>query len=111
MAREGLQPELRAAVHGAASRGAQTLSREVSVKVNGDFQTVSLSVRPLPDPDGGETLLLVSFQDVARPSLVKSARGKRAAGSSDARRIEALERDLAYTKENLQATIEEQQGS
>src|SRR5207249_713465 len=111
MAREGLELELRAAVHGAASRGAQTVSRDVSVKTNGDFQVVSFSVRPLPDPDGGETLLLVSFQDVARATPGKPARVRRAAGSGAGRRIAELERDLAYTKQNLQATIEEQQAS
>jgi two-component system CheB/CheR fusion protein len=122
MAHEELQLELRVAVHSAVSRGAPTLSRELSIKTNGDSQTVSFSVRRLRDPDAGEGLLLVSFQDVARAAPAKSARGKRAApgkstrgkraaGSVDARHIEELERDLAYTKKNLHATIEEQQAS
>ena len=111
MARGELQLELRAAVHSATVQGAPTLSRTLSVKTKGDFQTVSFSVRPLHDPDADEGLLLLSFQDVARAAPGKSARGKRAAGSVAAGRIEELERDLAYTKENLQATIEEQQAS
>ena len=112
MAREGLQLELRAALHAAASQDRPTLAREISVRTNGDFQTVSLSVRPLPD--AGEGLLLVSFQDVPRPAPEKSVvatRRKRPPGSAEARRIEELERDLAHTRENLQATIEEQQAS
>ena len=111
MAHEELQLELRTAIHSAASQGAPTFGRELSVKTNGDFQTVSFSVRPLPDPDAGEGLLLLSFQDVAHAAPGKSARGKRAARSVDARYIEELQRDVAYTKENLQATIEEQQAS
>lgn len=109
MAREGLQLELRAALQGAEA-GA-SLNREMLVKTNGDFQPVSLSVRPLPDPDGGQGLLLVSFQDLPHAPPAPPAKGKRPSASVAARRVEELERDLAYTRENLQATIEEQQAS
>ena len=111
MAHEGLQLELRMAIQQFTRPGRPPLSREVSVKVNGGFQGVTFSVRPLSSPDTGEGWLLVSFQDVTNP--VRQRRGKRktdsAAGSL--RRIDELERDLAYTRENLQATIEEQQAS
>jgi len=110
MARESLQPDLSAAVH-RASKGVSMLSRELLVETEGGGRTVSVSVRPLADPDAGEGLLLVSFQDVAPAAHGKSARGKRAAAAVDSQRIEELERDLAYTKENLHATIEEQQAS
>jgi len=111
MARDSLQPELSTAVHRAASTSAPTLSRELSVETEGDRRTVSFSVRPLADPDAGEGLLLLSFQDVVRGAPGKSARGNRAAGAFDTRRADELERDLVYTKENLHATIEEQQAS
>ena len=110
MARDGLQLELRAAVHG-AGQGTPTLGREVSVKTNGDFQVVSFSVQPLSDPDAGEGLLLVSFRDGPPAVPAKARRGKRAAGPAELGRVEELERDLSYTRENLQATIEEQQAS
>jgi two-component system CheB/CheR fusion protein len=111
MAREGLQLELRTALHAAATQGTPTLGRELSVKTNGDFQAISLSVRPLPDADSDRGLLLVSFQDLAPHAAEKPARRRRHAGSEENRRIGELERDLSYTKENLQATIEEQQAS
>ena len=41
----------------------------------------------------------------------KSARSKRPAPTAEQNRIEELERELTYTKENLHATIEEQQAS
>jgi two-component system CheB/CheR fusion protein len=121
MAREGLQLELRAALllaadSESADQNAAFQSRELSVKTNGHFQVVNLNVRILPTPDGGEKLLLVSFQDVARPAPGltghgKTGRGKPAQGATEQQRVEELERELAYTKENLQATIEEQQAS
>jgi len=112
MAREGLQLELRAALLHAAADNAPPLSRDVSVKTNGGFSMVTVSVRRLP-AGAGENLLLVSFQDVAgaTPPATGKARGKRAATSAEAARIEELERDLAYARENLQATIEEAQAS
>ncbi|MDH4234990.1 MAG: PAS domain-containing protein, partial [Gallionella sp.] len=120
MAREGLQFELRAALLLAAAESETAeqneafKSREVSVKTNGHFQLVSLNVRPLATQDSGEKLLLVSFQDVAHPALPpsgKPGRGKGTAKAAEHLRVEELEREVAYTKENLQATIEEQQAS
>ncbi|MFA7240687.1 MAG: chemotaxis protein CheB [Sulfuricellaceae bacterium] len=108
MAREGLQLELRTAIHDVANQGTPTLGRELSVKTNGGFSTVNLSVRPLAH--NGRNLLLVSFQDVAQSAL-KPKHANHVGGSSEQRRVEELERELAYTKENLQATIEEQQAS
>jgi len=120
MAREGLQLDLRLAINHAASAAEPTLNKEVSVKTNGGFSTVRFSVRALPREKRGEPLLLVSFEDVsgvggaaAQPQLAaaKPGRGKRRAASAEAVRIQELEHELAYAKENLQATSEEQQAS
>ncbi len=118
MAREGLQLELRSAIQAVVSKSMPILNRETSFGANGDTHYVSFSVRPLPNLDAGHSLLLVSFQDLAVPVLeklaattAKSARGKRSVNSAELRRIEELEHELAYTKENLHATIEEQQAS
>ncbi len=115
MAREGLQMELRNAIQNAAEKSEPTLEREVTFGGNGDFRNARFSVRPLPFADASQSLLLVSFQDVAgavaeqKTATGKPARGKR--GTAESRRTEELERELAYTKENLHATIEEQQAS
>lgn len=119
MAREGLQMELRAAILSSADKNTPTLNREASYGSNGDFHSMSFSVRPLPSPNAGNVLLLVSFQDLpdtktGSPSSARTHSGKTApnkrAGAADLR-AEELERELAYTKENLHATIEEQQAS
>ncbi|WP_432740245.1 chemotaxis protein CheB [Methylobacter sp. G7] len=110
MAREGLQLELRSAVS-AAVQGTQTLSRELSVKTNDDFHPVLLCIRALSNPNDQQNLLLVSFQELTHPTSSKSGRTKRSSKPNELRHIEELERELAYTKENLQATIEEQYAS
>lgn len=119
MAREGLQLELRSAIVAATEKGMPTLNQEASFGSNGDIIKVSFSVRPLPFADAAQGLLLVSFQELAgnkpeKPAAAnagKTATGKNTALSAEQHRIEELERDLSYTKENLHATIEEQQAS
>ena len=109
MAREGLQQELRSAIQTVGQSTPMTLSRELSVKTNGDFQPVLLSVRTLSNPSDRQPLLLISFQDIEQPASGKPVRKrKRTSKPDELRHIEELERELAYTKENLQATIEEQ---
>ncbi|MDO8990417.1 MAG: chemotaxis protein CheB [Sideroxyarcus sp.] len=122
MARDGLQMELRNAIQAALEKNMPALNREATFGSNGDSHHVNFSVRPLPVTGTSQSLLLVSFQDVAgaKPEKQvatasaakgKSARGKTATVSAEQHRIDELERDLAYTKENLHATIEEQQAS
>ncbi len=109
MAREGLQLYLRPALN-AAAQNEPVLNHEVLVKTNGDFHTVSFSVRLVPGQDVSQKLLLISFQDVLHP--VSSGRGKQGIlKRAELRRVGELERELAYSRENLQSTIEGQQAS
>ncbi|MDP2371379.1 CheR family methyltransferase, partial [Rhodoferax sp.] len=117
MAREGLQLDLRAAILNTVSQGSATLAREVSMKTDTGLATVRFSVRLLSAPASGaqpaQTLLLVSFQEVAdapKPAA-RSARGKPAPDAAAQSHAQHLERELAYAKEYLQATIEEQQAT
>ena len=107
MAREGLGLELHTAIDTAASEAIPTLNRLLQVKTNGNFTTVSLSVRPLPSTSGDNKLLLVSFQDI---DTIKPKR-KRITKPAERGHIEELEQELAYLKENYQISTEEQQAS
>jgi two-component system CheB/CheR fusion protein len=116
MAQEGLQLELRNAIRRAASLDEPTLGRELSFGSDEDRHKVNLSVHALHDPEADGGLLMVSFHEVpvevAKKSKgAKTVTGKRVSKSLNAAHIEELERNLAYTKENLHATIEEQQAS
>jgi two-component system CheB/CheR fusion protein len=108
MAREGLQMPLRNAVHNAAVQNEPTLNQEVSIKSDGELQAVSFSVRQMSGADSQQKLLLISFQDVVHPTAGKTRHSK---VHVEVARVDELERELAYTRENLQATIEEQQAS
>lgn len=110
MAREGLQLELRSAIYAVASDGTLTLNKELPVKTNGDYSVVSFSVRRQIGPDASEGIFLISFQDVA-VTPKKQKRRLHTTENSAQLRIDALEQELANTKETLQVTIEAQQVS
>lgn len=126
MAREGLQLELRKAILGAVAQSVPVLDQEVLIKHNGGFSRMSFSVHLLARQpasevgDAGEPLLLVSFRDVTDTDRPKRRGAKlppsptladEHSRASDLERIETLERELAYARESLQATIEEQQAT
>lgn len=108
MARDGLEVELRNAIH-AMAKDLPVVKTEVHYKLNDEPAKVSLCVRQLPVLDDKEGLLLVSFQDIE--VIASKAKRKVAAKPADIARIEDLEHELSYTKENLYATIEEQQAA
>ncbi len=93
MAREGLELELRAAIHTAANEDMPTLNRALQVKTNGGFTAVNLSVRVLPGQSDGQNLLLISFQET--PGAPSISKRKRITKPAELSRIEELERDLS----------------
>jgi two-component system CheB/CheR fusion protein len=112
MAREGLQSELRAIYSIVSENTVTILNRELSVKTNGDFQSIYLSVRTLLNQNDLNNLLLVSFQEISYQPPIKILERKNSKSKPNAlRQIDELEIELMHTKENLQATIEEQYAS
>ena len=111
MARDGLGLDLRVLLN-SAGHGESTVSREVSFKSNGDSHAVRISLEPMGDADASRKLFLISFQDMVLPALGKP--GSRKGGvpmRAELQRIEDLEQELAYVKDNLQATIEAHQAA
>ncbi|MDP3087916.1 MAG: PAS domain-containing protein [Methylotenera sp.] len=115
MARDGLQIALRAALQ-AAKHGTPTLEQEVSIKTDSGLLMLRFSVRILtsanPEAKAVDRLLLVSFQEVAEIAKPKRrTSGKDISSADNATRIEQLQRELTYSRESLQATIERQQAT
>jgi two-component system CheB/CheR fusion protein len=105
MAREGLQLELAAAVRQAAREGGEVVRRGVGVKSNGMTTTVDLRVSRLQDPEPFRGLFRISFD----PPRSDGAAAKNESEPLDVKqsRVLDLERELQYTKEGHQSTIEE----
>lgn len=107
MAREGLQMELRTALHTAVEKKKEYVCENLSVRTDGGMREVKLVVRPLTDTDMIQGLLIVSFQDLETPAKKKRESGKKGAGSVEAKRVRELEQELFNTKEELQTALEE----
>ncbi|HTZ38668.1 MAG TPA: chemotaxis protein CheB [Syntrophales bacterium] len=110
MAREGLNIQIRAALHRAATKDEDVAMRNLQVRTNGGVQPVDVTVRPIHMSDVEQKLFTVVFEEVDRavkePKTLKAATGR-----GQKARITELERELYYTRENLQASIEELQAS
>jgi len=111
MAREGLQLDLRSAIQIAAKQKKIVAVKDLQVRTDGGMHRVDLSVRPIVDPGATRDLLLISFHEAEHPVPVKLRQSKRSTTKGVSQRVEELEKDLAYTKENLQASIEEMQAA
>ncbi|MGC1401592.1 MAG: PAS domain-containing protein, partial [Thermodesulfobacteriota bacterium] len=111
MAREGLQMELRTAINRADNLKTPVVCNDLLVKTNGGKQGITLTVSPLTSPETSQGLLLVSFQETGTQVQDKTARTGRLVKKENSSRIEVLEKELLYTKENLQAIIEELQAA
>ena len=107
MAREGLKPELHIAVRKALTLRQNVVQRELKVKDNGGWRIIDLTVKPLNLTEAATGMLLVVFEEKPPAAVKKRAAGKQTTGQKPGKRLEVIEEELKYTKENLQITIEE----
>jgi len=105
MAREGLQMGLRKAISNAVKQKTHISIRGVPVRTNGGMHPVDVTVRPITDPGTAKDLLIISFQDAEKEPRKKTRKYPVQDKKGRSKRVEELEQELMYTKENLQATI------
>lgn len=109
MAREGLQHDLAMALHQAAGREDEVVRHDVRVKANGDVILVNLTVKRIAEPEALQGLFLVTFETMrADKTVTRKGAPARAAGPMK-KGESGLQRELEFTKQRLQRTIEELQ--
>jgi len=109
MAREGIQLELRSAIHTVVTRKKDVIYEGLQVKINGSYQTINLSVKQVNGLKDKPGLLMVVFEDVVQTK--KGAKKKGILAQKYDKHALKLEQELKYTKESLRATVEELQAS
>ncbi len=107
VARPELRPELRTALFYAAQRGTPTEGQRVALDAEGGGpESVTLTVRPLTEPEEAEGLLQVVFEEApAGPVVVAPS------APADADALQHLGEELQQAKRRLRATIEEYETS
>jgi two-component system, chemotaxis family, CheB/CheR fusion protein len=112
LARSDLYVDLRRSIEQALS-GAQRVTTDVRLERDGARTDLRLDVVPILEPETGSRCLLVLFHELPAPREVPVE--PRATGDSPsepvARRLEELERELAVTRDYLQATIEDREAA
>lgn len=111
MAREGLQHDLAMALHQAAGREEEVVRHDLRVRADGDVILVNLSVKKISEPESLQGLFLVTFETV-RADKTAARKGAPARAAAPLKKGESgLTRELEFTKQRLQRTIEELQTS
>lgn len=113
MARDGLLPDLRAALDEAKQSGLAVRRTGVRIRTNAAFREITLDVIPIrPTPMGRPAYFLILFEEaaeaVAPAKESKSRKPARAGGTVRERQVEQYRRELDATKAYLQSVIDEQ---
>src|SRR5256712_5492496 len=117
MAREGLLPELRAAMRQARKQNGPARREEVRIKTNSGTRTINLEVYPIRGPRQADQFFLVLFEEApGLPADIPAQRrpapeAAKTRGSAEKREIADLGRELADTKEYLQSVVEDQEAT
>jgi len=112
MARAELNFEISGAVHRAQQSRENVVVDNVRVKTDTGRQLLRLTVRHLTEYEQLVGLLLVVFEDQPTPRRVRQAKHEPSADSRQHEAmIEALDKELQYTKHRLQSTVEEMESS
>jgi two-component system CheB/CheR fusion protein len=121
MLREGLLASVRSAVMQARSENRRVRTEGLRVKANGGFQDVTVEVVPLGAASGQEGTCLVLFEDAtSRRAAASASMPPRGTTDTEQESAEAerrdsevthLARELAATREYLQAIIEQQEAA
>lgn len=111
MAREGLKHDLALALHQAAGRDGEVVHRDVRVKAGGGVIPVTLTVKKIADPEALQGLFLVTFDQV-RADKASTRKEVPMRASAPLKKGESgLMRELEFTKQRLQRTVEDLQTS
>jgi two-component system CheB/CheR fusion protein len=110
MAREGLRLDLGSAFQKALRQKEAITVKGLKVGGNGGAQTVDIKVQPIEEPEALHGMVMIIFNDVAKPLEKKATGFFRTSQSGNARVLE-LEQELQQLREDLQTTREEMQSS
>jgi two-component system CheB/CheR fusion protein len=111
MARRGLRPDLRAALHRSAGTAEMVTQTDVVVGTNGGRLAINLIVQPLRALGAADPLFMVIFQDIGGIKPATKDGPGAASDDVESASLHQLEVELRSTKERLQTTTEELESS
>lgn len=110
MAREGLRYELGSAFKKALGQKEAVTVQGLKVGTNGGEQFLDLTVQAIAEPETLRGTVMIVFKDVAAQPETKAAKGAKSS-KKQITKIEELEQELLYAREETRTTREEMQTS
>ncbi|HWW00809.1 MAG TPA: chemotaxis protein CheB [Candidatus Acidoferrum sp.] len=111
MAREGLRFELATALRRATAKRGKAVEESVRIKTDAGFKPVTVGVTRISRPESLRGQLLVTFRPAPGAAAQRPTKALRESAKRPAGREDELERELVFTRESLQGTVEELQTS
>lgn len=106
MARPGLSIDIAAALRQAAKQTEPVVRKNIRMKTDAGEMGVDLSVSRINDPEAIRGLMLVTFTPTPQKNAGRKVKAAKAV-HEDASRIADLERELQYSRESLERTVEQ----
>ncbi len=109
MAKPAIRSDLVAAIRQTRKRRHEVVHNHLKIQMDGEPRLINLRVKPILGPDLSKELILVIFESLL--SEIQTAEKKQKLSQETGQRIQNLEKELKFTKSDLEITIGELQGS
>ncbi|MFW5891788.1 MAG: chemotaxis protein CheB [Bacteroidota bacterium] len=107
LVRKELNTAINIAVHKSVNENKEIIYKDFKIKERDEIHVFNIRVRPLKDKNKGRKLILIIFEEKKNIEKTNSNIENQTIEYDSNQQIKDLELELKYTKENLQATIEE----
>src|SRR6185369_5252677 len=111
MAREGLRFELTSAFQKVLRQAGPTILRGLKIETDAGQKFVDITIEKLDETEALRGLVMIVFNEVAKPVELKAAPGRAGKSPARSRRVAEVERELRHARAELQATREQMQAS
>lgn len=115
MVRPEIQQNIRSLLYQLKNEDSHTVKKKIQIKNEGEKKSLELIARRFSDKDHPEGLIHIVFMEVSeknkKPFKSKRQKSENAPSDEETDNIESLERELEYTKEQLQRSVEAYESS
>lgn len=112
MARNGLQIELRNAIHKAIEKNISVRKENLQLRTNDEIRNISIEVDPIMGPDNQSRCFLVLFQENTKTVTTtkeKKTASDKTAITDETLEIKRLQQEISATQEYMHTVIEQQE--
>jgi len=107
LVRKELSTTVSIAVHKALKENKEVVYNDFKLKDEGEINHLNIKVKPLKEKIKSKRLVFIFFEELEKEKVSESNQNEEVIEYDTIQQIRDLELELKYTKENLQATIEE----